>query len=169
MKRTTLVLAVAAVAIVAGACSSSPGDEQGGPVVAAACTQEDPDCEDTLTVDDLPPGDESPPISTDVGSVGGLVVGGGLTVSEALATEATGVLAVQGFVVIDTNGAFLCEVLAESFPPQCGGARLPIADATSIPDLVDIRTDQGVTWSEDSVTLLGEIVGGELVLDPLSA
>jgi 5S rRNA maturation endonuclease (ribonuclease M5) len=38
---------------------------------------------------------------------------------------------VIGFVDIDDGGARLCEALAESFPPKCGGPAVVIANPTS--------------------------------------
>ena len=98
----------------------------------------------------------------------GFVVGGGLAVSEALTTDATGVLAVKGFVVADADGIRLCEALAESMPPQCGGASIDLANLDAI-DPDELRTEQGVTWSDSTVTVLGEIVDGMLVPTALSA
>jgi hypothetical protein len=97
-----------------------------------------------------------------------MVVDGGLTVSEALATVATGPIAVSGFVVEDAAGLRLCEVLLESYPPQCGGASIPLADTSTI-DPDELQAAQGVVWTDSPVTVLGEIVDGTLVPTPLSA
>ncbi len=58
----------------------------------------------------------------------------------------------------------LCEALAESFPPQCGGASVPVSGhvgTSSIP----LVSEQGVTWTDQPVTFLGEIIDGTLVVD----
>ena len=108
---------------VAVACSSEP--ETGNLTPLAACAEEAPDCDDTVVAgdDDLFPGDE-PDDGVRPGSSGAIPVEGGLTVSQALETDATGILAVQGFYFSTSEGTWLCELLAESFPPQCGEPRL---------------------------------------------
>ncbi len=95
-----------------------------------------------------------------------MAVGGGLSVTEALTTNAEGVIAVQGFVFIDADGARLCDALAESFPPQCGGDTLPMASLDGVdPNL--LQESQGIRWTDVPVTLFGEIVDGVLVVDPM--
>ena len=97
-----------------------------------------------------------------------MLVEGGLSVSEALTTGATGVIAVQGFLVDDGTGARLCEALAESYPPQCGGASILVTgyeDVITVP----LGTEQGVTWTDESVSLFGEVTGGTLVVSPATS
>lgn len=96
-----------------------------------------------------------------------MVVGGGLTIDEALTTDATGILAVQGFVVADDSGIRLCDLLAESLPPQCGGASIAVADLDAV-DPDELKSSQGVTWTDFPVTIVGEIIDGALVPTPLS-
>jgi hypothetical protein len=147
--------------------NDNPGDT---PAVSGVCAPDEPDCDDTLVVgDDEPeplPSDPEPVIGTggDPVSSGGMLVDGGLTVSEALATDATGIIAVQGFLLDDGTSARLCEVLAESYPPQCGGASIPV---TGYEEVISDRLSnaQGVTWTDDYVSLLGEIVDGTLVVN----
>jgi hypothetical protein len=62
-----------------------------------------------------------------VAIVDGMTVDGGLSVDEALDTEVIGVVAVKGYLFNDGTGLRLHNVLAESFPPQCGGASLTVA------------------------------------------
>ncbi len=116
------------------------------PDPAGACLPDEPDCDDMVVV-------------------GGVLAGGGLSVSEALTTTAPGVLAVRGFLVDDGGEARLCELLAESLPPQCGGASVPVDgyDAVSIGPL---SVAQGVTWSDSTVVIFGTLQDGRLVADP---
>ena len=75
-----------------------------------------------------------------------MLVDGGLSVSEALVTDATGTIAVKGFLVADDRSARLCELLAESMPPQCGGAWIEVSGyegALSAP----IQSAQGIDWT----------------------
>ena len=53
---------------------------------------------------------------------------GGVTVSEALASDSP-VGWIRGFLLAERGQpVMLCEALAESFPPQCGGAALILRD-----------------------------------------
>ena len=177
-----LVILGAVVAVVALACGGSDTVDDtpdeisptsiapaGAPLVAAACEEGTPDCQDTLVggdeplfLDDEPRGGLEPSSGSS-----GLVIGGGLTVEEALNTDVVGPIAVQGFIVADGDHARLCDLLAESLPPQCGGAFVDVADLGVI-DPDDLTSAQGVTWSDHPVTILGEIVDGTLVPTPFS-
>lgn len=151
-----LVLALAATAC-GGAAGEPAADE---PNAAGTCLVGASDCDDVgsssgdepLFVDDEPT-DGAP---TD--DVTGLVIGGGLTISEALSTDAIGVLAVQGFYVDDGTTVRLCELLAESLPPQCGEASIEVVDVDI--EALDYQRQGGVTWTNEPVALFGEIVDG---------
>ncbi len=158
-----LVLATSACAV----ASETSDPNAGVPQVAGICAPESPDCDDTVVIDqgdipdeDLFPDDEPRDGVTPPGA-SGMLVGGGLTVPEALATDATGVIAVQGFYFDDGSGPRLCEALAESFPPQCGGASLALGELGDF-DLGSLQRNQGITWSDDSIVILGELVNGVL-------
>lgn len=145
----------------------NPGETPG---VSAACIEGEPDCNDTLVVgeepQDRPSEGEEPVVGTGGGVVSssGMLVDGGLTVSEALTTDATGTIAVKGFLVEDGSGARLCEALAESYPPQCGGASIPVVGYEEVLS-APLSTAEGVGWTDVSVSLLGEIIDGTLVVD----
>jgi hypothetical protein len=85
-----------------------------------------------------------------------------LTVSEARTTDAEGPLLVRGALVVEGGTARLCERLAESAPPQCGGDALEVEglDASTVEAL---ESSGDVQWA-DEVKLLGEIQGNRLVL-----
>ncbi len=114
-------------------------------VLAAACGS------DTSTVDH----GTDPPAGIVVGAP---IPGGGLTVSEALTTDAQGPLTVSGFVIQESSGTVrLCEAVAESFPPQCGGVSVEVEDfdpATS----PDAQREGDIVWI-DQMSLTGELVG----------
>jgi hypothetical protein len=92
-------------------------------------------------------------------------------VSEALDSDAagvTGVLAVRGHVYDDGTGAALCESLTGGGERYtCGGPLLPIEglDVERIGDAVIIHN--GLTYTEEEITVIGEIVDGILVVDPM--
>jgi len=188
--RLSLLALLAVLALVAAACGAeddaaasqapvggsdepavlppNPNPDATPPDATGACFEDEPDCQDTPgpgeVPSDLPPPDDggTPLTST------GMLVDGGLTVTDALAGDATGVIAVKGFLVVNEGGARLCEALAESYPPQCGGSAIAITDyeeTLSVP----LTSAQGVSWTDDYVSFLGEIVDGVLVVDPTVA
>ena len=151
------------VVLVLAACSASapplaaptsaPSNDQ--QIVASDCEADAPDCGDAIPSDE-PDGTETPSM--------GVPVDGGLTVTEALSRSATGVIAIQGFLFDDGSGPKLCEALAESFPPQCGGASIPVSGHVGTFD-VPLVSEQGVTWTDQPVTLFGEIIDRTFVVD----
>jgi hypothetical protein len=177
---------VAAAVLMFSACGSS--DEKvvttnpGGnaPAVAGACIEGVVDCDDIAVIDDSegPGVDADADADADGGVVmdGAVVVEGGLTIDEALASDVTGIVAVRGYLFDDGTGLRLCSVLAESFPPQCGGAMLTVEGfdfdrMIEVPEyeFVQVENSAGVTWSDGHITLLGEVVNANLVIEGLNA
>ncbi len=171
---------VFALALVAAACGSDGSDDPadvsaGDPPVASICKEGEADCDDAVQ-----PGEPGEPVAEDPGSVDsgpvtstGTLVNGGLTVEEALETDAVGVLAVKGFLVADGTTIRFCSALLESFPVQCGGASV-VVDAPDVESLVfddeiPLVREQGVTWTDQTIVLLGELIDGVLVVDLLVA
>ncbi len=145
--------------------NSNPDDT---PAVVGACIADEPDCEDTLLPGDEP-SDLPPPADTpNEPSPTGMLVDGGLSVSDALATNATGVIAIKGFLLVDGQGARLCELLAESLPPQCGGAEIPVTGYEEVLG-TPLKSAQGISWTDKLVSFLGEIEDGTFVVDPTVA
>ncbi|HYI67780.1 MAG TPA: hypothetical protein VEW95_12735 [Candidatus Limnocylindrales bacterium] len=86
----------------------------------------------------------------------GTAGGPGIGIEEAIGNGGGEPLLVNGALLIDPEGrVLLCEALAESFPPQCGGARLEVRglDLDSLPDL---QEGNGVRWAEQA-QLLGTV------------
>lgn len=140
-------------------------------VTSVPCAEDDPDCEDTDVAGDSQ-GDQ--PDTTEGGgevdSSSETTVNGGLTVSEVLATEATGVLAVKGHLYDEGAGPALCETLVGRGERYgCEGPLLPVEglDLDSIGD--DVIIHDGLTYTETEITVLGELVDGTLVIDALSS
>ena len=121
----------------------------GGLVLLAACSS----------------GDGREPVS--VGGVAMTGIGPGLSVVEALASDLDGPLLVNGAIVIRDGETRLCELLLESFPPQCGGASL-IVDGYDRSSASALSEEGGIVWSDGPVQVLGTIEGNHLVVATLS-
>ena len=106
-------------------------------------------------------GSESPP------SAGAPARGGGLSVQEALATDAEGPLLVRGHVVLRDGETRLCSALAESYPPQCGAPSLRV-EGIDAAGLGALEQAGSTRWSEDEVALLGEVEEGLLTVGATS-
>ena len=180
MKTRRTYLLVAMMALALAACGGGTADDDtaslpinddpasSGGAAAGACLAGEPDCNDIGDdggAEPLPlPGDDEP---NDSSTSGGMVVDP-MRVSEALTIDVEGVIAVQGFFFEDGSGPRLCDALAESFPPQCGEASIPVSGYEEVID-VPLQSEQGVTWTDQTVTFLGEVVDGTLVVDPTVA
>lgn len=172
LKRVGLVAVVGVLALVLAACgadettSELPGDagadDDGSGLVAdlpindgdagedglsaGTCLAEEPNCEDTFVDSGEPP--IPPPPGLPITSVVDAPIDGGFVIS--------------GFYFDDGSGPRLCEALAESFPPQCGGASIQF-DNTAGADVGVLSIEQGVTWSDQPVVVEGEVVDGVFV------
>jgi hypothetical protein len=143
--RGALATAVAGVALVLSACSSDSEE----PTATAEPTSEPTSASGGgASVTGLAGDDLSQPM------------GPGISVSDALAGDQIGPILVNGFVLIEDGEARLCESLAESFPPQCGGPSL-VLDGFD-PDSVTLSEEQGVRWTDDVVQVVGVRNGGTL-------
>lgn len=100
---------------------------------------------------------------------GGAVSGpdGSLPVADVVAVQADGGIdggfLVSGYYVAAGDEARLCEALLESFPPQCGGDSLPL-DTSGTAVQADTRTEGDVTWSEERISVEGQLVDGVFVV-----
>ena len=156
MTRIRFVGLVGAAALVVAACGStdsaaelSPvGDGTASPPAAGACLVGEPDCQDTFPDAGEPTGPPAP----------------GVPVATVADASIDGGFAITGYYIADGESARLCEALAESFPPQCGGASIGF-DNTAGADLGTLSIEQGVTWSEEPVLVTGRVVDGVFVAD----
>lgn len=166
---TRLLLAAAVLSLFAVACGNDesdvgptqelpavPGDED-PPVVAGACLEEEPDCPDTLK-----PLPDEDPVALDP-ATGEPLGDGSLLVSDVVGVDIDGGFAISGFVWDDGTGLRLCDGLLESFPPQCGEPSLRLENP-AVADLGPLQSEQGVTWSDQPVRLLGELVDDAFVV-----
>ena len=95
-------------------------------------------------------------LPTDASGSGDQPIDGAVSLGEALAYMGRDPIAVEGFVVIDGAGARICESLAESFPPQCGGAHLDITNPGVLTDLPLVE-EASTQWTDTYVTLFGDV------------
>jgi len=108
---------------------------------------------------DTPPGSTAPDEEPVLVIADGPGPGGeqGLSVADALGHRATDdLVSVAGALFVDPDGTVqLCDAIAESFPPQCGGARVAVEglDLSTVPDLQEAN---GVRWAE-GITLFGSV------------
>ncbi len=150
--RITLLIAIAALAL---AACSSPADEgalppdDGSAAGDQTCLAGDPNC-----ADDPSNGEgQAPELPAELGDV---------TIADLL-DEAPGRVTAAGFIVATGDEVRLCEALAESFPPQCGGLSIPLSGYGEA-ELSGLPTEGDVTWSDFPVTLEGEVVDGVFVV-----
>ncbi len=155
MRYARFLAVLGVIALVMAACGSTDDEgalptndagSNGDGVVAATCLPDEPDCEDTFP-DSGEPTEPPPP---------------GVPIATAAGTPIDGGFVITGFYVSDGNGVRLCEALAESYPPQCGGASIPF-DNTAGADLGVLSVEQGVTWSEQPILVEGSVVDGVFV------
>ena len=172
MKTRALAIGLALV-VLAAACgdAAEEGEPAEVPPAAGACLAGDPDCQD---LGPLPTGDDEPPLlpgEPGDGADPGVVTpldGGGLSVADVVSTDIDGGFAITGFYFEDDRGLRLCDLLAESFPPQCGGAEIPFEDRAGVVDPDDLASSQGVTWSDLPIVVVGEVVDGVFVTTPIA-
>ena len=89
--------------------------------------------------------------------VDGAAGGPGISVADALGHRATDdIVTVSGALFVDADGTVqLCDAIAESFPPQCGGERIRV-EGLDLDDVAGLRSEGQVSWAE-GVTLLGSV------------
>lgn len=89
--------------------------------------------------------------------------GSGITVAHARGLRQAQTQLVTGFVVADGTRVQLCESLAESSPPQCGGASIEVR-GLSLNSLTGLQELGRVRWSPQERLLYGEVRGGVLTI-----
>ena len=90
-------------------------------------------------------------------------VGPGLSIGEALTSNLTGPLLINGLLHVQTGQVRLCESLAESFPPQCAG-RFLVVEGLDLTTMDGLTSEGSVTWSDQPVQVLGTVEGEVLTV-----
>lgn len=89
---------------------------------------------------------------------------GPLTVAEALEHEGRDAVTVEGLLLADQNGTYLCSALAESFPPQCGAPAVTVS-GLSLTAIDGVSEEGQVRWREEPVQVTGRMLNGVLSVD----
>jgi hypothetical protein len=89
--------------------------------------------------------------------------GPGISVAEARRSQLDRPLLVNGYLVAEDSRVRLCDELAESSPPRCGGASLEVR-GLDIDSLSDVDSSGDVRWSAQPRLLLGEVESGVLTV-----
>ena len=90
-------------------------------------------------------------------------VGPGLSIGEALTSNLTGPLLINGLLHVQNGQVRLCESLAESFPPQCAG-RFLVVEGLDLTTMDGLTSEGSVTWSDQPVQVLGTVEGEVLTV-----
>ena len=82
----------------------------------------------------------------------------GMSVAEALGHQATDdLVTVSGALFANADGTvYLCDAIAESFPPQCGGERILVEGLGDLRQIAGIQFEGDVAWAE-AITLFGSV------------
>ena len=100
---------------------------------------------------------------SDLGSGPVSGVGPGISIAEALTSNLKGPLLVNGHLHVQDDQVRLCEVLAESFPPQCAGKFL-VVKGLDLMTVGGLTSEGSVTWSDQFVQVLGTVEGEVLTV-----
>lgn len=83
----------------------------------------------------------------------GSASGPGISIADAVNRAGQEPLLVNGALFVDPDGTvLLCDAMAESFPPQCGGTRLEVHDL-DLAGMPDLQEANGVRWAEQAQIL----------------
>jgi hypothetical protein len=108
-------------------------------------------------------GDDDSAADGDTSTASTVPVGPGISIEEALETDSDEPLLVNGNLLVVNGEPRLCSALAESFPPQCGGASLLITglDLSGIDGLI---VEGDVMWTDRPIQLAGVVADGRLMM-----
>jgi hypothetical protein len=108
--------------------------------------------------------DALPPAGDDAAGTVMAPIGPTLGVAELLEAEGTGPYSVRGYLFVNEDGTMVfSDTIAESYPPQPGGARVPVTgiNLQTVP-LIE-PDDPGLTavqWTDRPIELIGFVEDG---------
>ncbi|MGH3036181.1 MAG: hypothetical protein ACRDMU_03280 [Gaiellaceae bacterium] len=105
--------------------------------------------QDEAPADDAAPASGTPQVS-------GLGAGPAVAIDEALASGSDEPQLVAGNLLAQGGEVRLCSALAESFPPQCGGASLHVV-GLKLAEVDGLITEGDVGWTDRPIELLGVV------------
>jgi hypothetical protein len=111
---------------------------------------------DDVAADDAASGPTVPQTS-------GLGAGPGISIDDALASDSDEMLLVNGNLLAQDGEVRLCSALAESFPPQCGGASL-VVEGLKLEEVDGLVSEGAVSWTDRPIQLLGVVGDGTLTV-----
>jgi hypothetical protein len=88
---------------------------------------------------------------------------GAVFIEEAIDAGSDEAQLVSGNLLALGEEVRLCSALAESFPPQCGGASL-LVEGLSLGDVDGLITEGDVSWTDRPIELLGVVADGTLTV-----
>lgn len=135
MRIPPVVALAAAVVLAVAGCAEAPGDDAAAP---------------------------SPTSPSGGAAQGAPAPDGGLTVGQALSSGLDGPLTVRGFLIDDGGQVRLCDLVLESYPPQCGDPSVAV-QGVDVAALDGVQQAGEVRWV-DQVSLTGELADGILVV-----
>lgn len=84
-----------------------------------------------------------------------------LTVAQALTAPSGSPVTVRGYVLATAGVTYLAESLAESYPPQPGGAVLKL-EGLDVGTLPGAERAEDTTWTSEQLAISGRLRGGVL-------
>ena len=86
-----------------------------------------------------------------------------ISIDQALDSNSDEPLLVSGNLLAQGDDVRFCSALAESFPPQCGGASL-VVEGLNLDELDGLVTEGDVSWTDRPIELLGVVSDGTLTV-----
>ncbi len=116
------------------------------------------------------PADEPTPGGVGTPANGGTSIGmgPGISIADALASNSDQPLLVNGAIVATAQDTRLCDVLMESYPPQCGGDYL-IVEGLDLSTIENLQEASGVSWTDSPFQLLGTVENGVITVNSLTS
>lgn len=97
----------------------------------------------------------------------GIAMGPGISIDEAIASGSDEPVLVNGNLLAEGDEARFCSALAESFPPQCGGASLRVVGLKLL-EVDGLITEGDVSWTDRPIQLLGVVEDDTLTVSETS-
>jgi hypothetical protein len=94
-------------------------------------------------------------------------VGPGISIEDAMASDLTGPLLVNGNLLAHGERVQFCSALGESFPPACSGPWLEV-EGVDLAQIEGLTKERDVRWTDRPIQLLGTVEGRVLTVSETS-